>query len=37
MFGFAGVFDEETLGSFRRNPDVESIAEEGVSHITPIE
>jgi hypothetical protein len=36
-FSFAGNFDEETLDSFRRNLDVESIAEEGVWHIAPIE
>jgi hypothetical protein len=32
LFGFVDFFDEETLDSFRLNPDVEIIAEEGASH-----
>ena len=30
--GFAGRLDDETLRELRANPDVESIAEDGVMH-----
>ena len=29
-----GTFDSEALNALRANPDVESIAEDGVFHIT---